>query len=557
MSSGRAASWGPRRRRTSSRAAAPSPAPPPDRSRGVKARSINGLRSRMRTGPRRSGDSPAPDRPPASGAPGRAGSRPPRSGNGAGPSPAAASGRAACGRSRGILRRSGEIEGSSALAVAPAQVRRFVPAAAVVGAVAQSSGSRGLLPRRPPGPARHPYVSRGPRPRTERGPFFQLGAVGPTTRNRVTTSPPTWARSLPRIDGRQQPQLGRPGRGLRHDQQLALGEGLRRAVVGDLRADQRRPAAEDRPTRVRSDQSCSVTSESTRRPSGCGSSAPGRHRSTCGAGRRCGGGWAAGGPPRRRAPPRARRGRCRSAGPGRSSLTAPPPVDPARPRPRHHLHQDGDAVAHLDPRAAQFRRHVVDHRRGDQRLLGRAGHRGQGRPAFGVEGGEDVVQDQDGVLALGPQERERRELQRQGERPRLPVAGEALRRRRAEVDDQVVAVRADEGHAAVELVPRRSATRSRIASVSSAAVGSASRPPGRCRRPPRNGRAVPERRRPRALAGHLRIGAGQVRREVGDQRAGRRAAARRSRSGARPRRRGSRSPCPGPAVRSSAGRCAA
>ena len=54
------------------------------------------------------------------------------------------------------------------------------------------------------------------------------------------------------------------------------------------------------------------------------------------------------------------------------------------------------------------------------------------------------------------------------------MAGEALGRRRAEVDDQVVAVRADQRHAAVQLVaaplghPLAHARRS-----SSAAVGSA------------------------------------------------------------------------------------
>src|SRR4051812_44019099 len=48
-------------------------------------------------------------------------------------------------------------------------------------------------------------------------------------------------------DGRgEQPQLGRPRRRLRDDEQFALAEGLRGAVRGDVRSDQRLPAAEDR-----------------------------------------------------------------------------------------------------------------------------------------------------------------------------------------------------------------------------------------------------------------------------------------------------------------------
>ena len=43
----------------------------------------------------------------------------------------------------------------------------------------------------------------------------------------------------------EQPQLGRPGGGVGAHHQLALGEGLGRAVVGDLVADQLRPAGED------------------------------------------------------------------------------------------------------------------------------------------------------------------------------------------------------------------------------------------------------------------------------------------------------------------------
>ncbi len=44
-------------------------------------------------------------------------------------------------------------------------------------------------------------MSLGPRPRTERGPFFQLGPVGPCTRMLVTISGPTSARNRARIRG--------------------------------------------------------------------------------------------------------------------------------------------------------------------------------------------------------------------------------------------------------------------------------------------------------------------------------------------------------------------
>ena len=101
---------------------------------------------------------------------------------------------------RGLGRGESAVAGSAAARGAPARATRCPrrPGRTRPLAVARTAHRwLALVVRRLP----QPYVSRGPRPRTVRGPFFQLGAVGPTTRNRVTTSPPTWARSLPRIVG--------------------------------------------------------------------------------------------------------------------------------------------------------------------------------------------------------------------------------------------------------------------------------------------------------------------------------------------------------------------
>ena len=76
--------------------------------------------------------------------------------------------------------------------------------------------------------------------------------------------------------------------------------------------------------------------------------------------------------------------------------------------------------------------------------------------ALGVELGEHVVEDQDRVVAVGAQQVVRRQPQRERERPRLPVDCVALHRQPgvagAERQHQVVAVRADQRDAAVELV---------------------------------------------------------------------------------------------------------
>src|SRR6185436_16459913 len=75
--------------------------------------------------------------------------------------------------------------------------------------------------------------------------------------------------------------------------------------------------------------------------------------------------------------------------------------------------------------------------------------------AMVVELGEDVVEDQHrltAVIGLAPQQVVRRQPQRQGERPGLAMAGVTLGRQRPQRQDQLVAVRADEGDAPVELL---------------------------------------------------------------------------------------------------------
>ena len=119
---------------------------------------------------------------------------------------------------------------------------------------------------------------------------------------------------------------------------------------------------------------------------------------------------------------------------------------------------DDLAAAHGVPHPGQRRGHVGADRRGDQHLLGAGDQLGELGAALGVELGEDVVEDQDRVVAVGAQQVVRRQPQRERERPRLPVRGVALDRQPvlvravAEAEQQLVAVRADQRDAAVELV---------------------------------------------------------------------------------------------------------
>ena len=126
------------------------------------------------------------------------------------------------------------------------------------------------------------------------------------------------------------------------------------------------------------------------------------------------------------------------------------PAEPMTPAEEHR--PDGDHEAH----ALQGRRHVGRDRRRHEHLLG-AGHqlRQLGAP-LGVELGEDVVEHEDRVVAVGAEQVVRRQPERQREGPRLPVRGVALDREPEvavpEGEQELVAVRADERDAAVELV---------------------------------------------------------------------------------------------------------
>ena len=82
---------------------------------------------------------------------------------------------------------------------------------------------------------------------------------------------------------------------------------------------------------------------------------------------------------------------------------------PARPAPASPRRSGGSSViaadlpvGHGEPPAAQRLRDVVGHRRGDQHLLGVGDQLGELRAPAGVELGEDVVEDQDRVVAVRP-----------------------------------------------------------------------------------------------------------------------------------------------------------
>ena len=82
----------------------------------------------------------------------------------------------------------------------------------------------------------------------------------------------------------------------------------------------------------------------------------------------------------------------------------------------------------------------------------RAGDLGERAAAAGVELGEDVVEDEDGLDVVVAQQPVGRQPERERERPRLAVARVALGGPVAEAQLEVVAVRADEAHAALHLL---------------------------------------------------------------------------------------------------------
>ena len=152
----------------------------------------------------------------------------------------------------------------------------------------------------------------------------------------------------------------------------------------------------------------------------------------------------------------------------------------------------GDRVAG----AAQRLGHVVGDRGRDQHLLGAADQLGELLAAAGVELGEDVVEDQDRVVARAPQQVVRRQPERQRERPRLAVAGVALTGRSPSVSTR------SSRCGPTRLIPRSSSSPRRRSSSASSDCSSTSwsrrSPPGTSTgRPWSRRRGWPRGRRPR------------------------------------------------------------
>ena len=215
------------------------------------------------------------------------------------------------------------------------------------------------------------------------------------------------------------------------------------AISGPTSADHRPNTA---PTRVRSDQSCSVTSESTSRPSGCGSSAPGpapvHFRRGPAIRRRVGCGRAA-----EAARAASSAARAMSLGrAGRSSLTARSPL-------RH-------GIAVLSTTLTSDRAAVPTSTRAPRSSAGTSSSTAavisvcsaeRATEASAARRSASRVAKTSSRIRIGSspsalKQREGGELERERQRPGLPVAGEALGRGRAQVDDEVVAVRADQRH---------------------------------------------------------------------------------------------------------------
>src|SRR4051794_7295296 len=290
-----------------------------------------------------------------------------------------------------------------------------------------------------------PYVSRGPRPRTRNGPCRQSGAVGPCTRSERTTPGPTPAAirsSTCRLSSRiwvaqavdsatqvSSPSTSRTGR-----QCAAISAPTIWSHLADSPAE-----------RTVASQCCARTRSSREAPSGAGSRAsaagPLHVCSSGGGGRRRGRRPGAG-------PPRRARSSKRRAGVRSSPLGSSEPPSAGK-----RSSDTGDPPTFdVVPRTGQCRRHVAGVRRGDQHLLGGGDELGQLVPPDVVELGEDVVEDEHRLAAVGAQEVIGREAESQRERPRLAVTGVTLRRQVAEGELQLVAVRPDQSDATVELL---------------------------------------------------------------------------------------------------------
>src|SRR5690606_34752334 len=152
--------------------------------------------------------------------------------------------------------------------------------------------------------------------------------------------------------------------------------------------------------------------------------------------------------------------------------TSPSRLGGSRPARRAPSSDASPDTAHLPthdvhPRTLELLGHVARHGRRDEHLTGARDEPGEPVPPARVELGEHVVEHEDrlAVLVLVPPRHTRghelvaRESQRKRERPRLPVARIPLGRQAAELEREVVAVRTDEAHPALDLLRTQPAHR--------------------------------------------------------------------------------------------------
>ena len=268
-------------------------------------------------------------------------------------------------------------------------------------------------------------MSRGPRlSRVRRRPFDHDGRCGPSD---LDEGHRAVAELLvePAYDGRrEQAELGGPGGRVGAHDQLAVREALRGAVRADLRSDQVGPAAKTPRTRSSSSQPWSATSRSTLRAEqlrvpvvGMSARDPGLAAVAASCRRRAVG-----------VEPAVARVSCRARSRPSSCARLVRRSVPSVPLVGRQPSRVTFPSATTNRAPASAVGHVLGHRRGDQHLLGAGNEVGELGPAFAVELGEDVVEDQDRVVAVGAEQVVRRQPQRERERPGLPVGGVPLHR---------------------------------------------------------------------------------------------------------------------------------
>ena len=279
----------------------------------------------------------------------------------------------------------------------------------------------------------------------------------------------------PLDDGRgEQLQLGGPGRRVGADDQSCLGQRLGRAMEATSSPTSSAQRPNTACTRRSSSQPCWLIMRDIAESRSWGSRSSGWAPDDLGTVRRRN----VSPPVLRRAPcpgrsrrPSARTGRSRARrrdGSGTSTSSGPACSSGSGSRQRIAAYL---TVGDQEPDPLQRLRHVRGDRGGDQHLLGAGDELGELCATLGVQLGEDVVEHQDRVVAVGAEQVVRRQPHRQGEGPRLPVRGIALHRQPqvavAQGQHQLVAVRADQGDARSSSSLRR---RSSSASSASSSV---------------------------------------------------------------------------------------